>query len=245
MHRFKIQTRDNSHFEIAGEELHHLVHVMRLTIDSNVVGFDNSGGQWLGIIETLTKEAASCRIIEEEFPVVEAKTRVYLVMGLAKGEKMEWVIQKGTELGMAGFVPLRTKRSVVQLEGGKAKDRVVRWQKIAAEAVKQSRRVIEPEVAAITNWNDLGKVLPPDTQWIIPYEDEKTRSLHSCLGQLNPRFPVAILIGAEGGFSPEEVTWAQQELQAISVSLGNRILRTETAALAALTMVLAHYGDLG
>lgn len=245
MHRFKIHSRDNTLFEIRGEELHHMVHVMRLGIGSKVTGFDNSGRQWLGVIETLTEDAASCRILEEEIPAVEAKTRVYLVMGLAKGEKMEWVIQKGTELGMAGFVPLKTKRSVVQLEGGKARDRVIRWQKIAGEAVKQSRRVIEPEVTEVTDWEGLTRLLPPGTQWIIPYEDEKTHSLSTCLASLDPCRPIAILIGAEGGFAPEEVAWAQEELQASSVSLGSRIMRTETAALAALVMVLAHYGDLG
>lgn len=245
MHRFKILSKKEDTFQITGEELHHLIHVLRLQIGDVVTGFDNSGGQWLGTIETLVKDYADCRIIAEEFPAVEAKTKVYLVMGLAKGEKMEWVIQKGTELGMAGLIPLRTKRAVLQLEGRKAGERVVRWQRIAAEAAKQSRRVVEPKIGEIADWPDLERVLPEGIQYLIPYEDEKTFSLKNTLHSIEAQQPIAILIGPEGGFAPEEVTWALEKLKARSVSLGPRILRTETAALAALTIVLTHYGDLG
>lgn len=245
MHRFRITRKTPASFWIEGEELHHLVNVLRLAQGDKVIGFDNSGRQYSGVVETLEKDFACCRIVAEEVPEVEAQTRVYLVMGLAKGEKIEWVIQKGTELGMAGFVPLRAHRSVLQLEGRKAEERVARWQKIAAEAVKQSRRVVEPPVAGVADWKDLRQALPPGTQWLIPYEDEKTCSLRHTLQDINPEYPIALLIGPEGGFTPDEVLKARQLLQASSVSLGPRILRTETAAIAALTIVLAYYGDLG
>jgi len=105
--------------------------------------------------------------------------------------------------------------------------------------------VVEPQVAAVADWKDLQRVLPPGTQWLIPYEDEKTCSLSHTLQDINPEYPIALLIGPEGGFTPEEVSKAHELLQATSVSLGPRILRTETAALTALTIVLAYYGDLG
>lgn len=245
MHRFRIVNKTPGSFCIEGEELHHLVNVLRLTQGDKVIGFDNSGRQYQGVVEALEKDFACCRIVAEEVPIVEAKSKVYLVMGLAKGEKIEWVIQKGTELGMAGFVPLRTQRSVLQLEGKKAEERVARWHKIAVEAVKQSRRVVEPQVAGVADWKDLQRVLPPGTQWLIPYEDEKTCSLRHTLQDINPKYPIALLIGPEGGFTPEEVSKAHQLLQATSVSLGPRILRTETAALTALTIILTYYGDLG
>lgn len=245
MHRFKIHSKDKNTFILTGEEFHHLVHVLRLESGDQVTGIDNTGGQYIGVIETMDKDFVRCKIRNEEFPAVEARTRVYLVMGLAKGEKMEWVIQKGTELGMAGFVPLRAQRAVVQLEGKKARERVSRWQKIAGEAVKQSRRVVEPQVEEVADWKDLKNVLPPETQWLIPYEDEKTYSLRNALQGFDAQAPIAILIGPEGGFTPEEVARARETLKAQSVSLGPRILRTETAALAALIMVFAYYGDLG
>ncbi|KUO64037.1 MAG: RNA methyltransferase [Gracilibacter sp. BRH_c7a] len=245
MYRFKIDPVANEYFLVTGEELHHMIHVLRLESGDRVIGFNNSGKQYLGVIEFIQQDSAHCRIITEESPEVEAKTKVYLIMGLAKGEKMEWVIQKGTELGMDGLIPLRSKRSVVQLEGKKAQDRVIRWQRIASEAVKQSRRIIEPRIMNVSDWKDLKSLLPPKTQWVIPYEDEKTESLRDTLAGFVSDYPVAILIGPEGGFSTEEVEFARTELKATSVSLGPRILRTETAALAALTIVLANYGDLG
>lgn len=245
MHRFRINSKTVSSFSIEGEELHHLVKVLRLQTGDKVVGFDNTGRQYAGVIEVMDKEFACCRIVQEEVPEVEAKTKVYLVMGLAKGEKIEWVIQKGTELGMAGFVPLRTQRAVLQLEGKKAEERVSRWQRIASEAVKQSHRVLEPKVEEVTDWKDLKNVLPPETQWLIPYEDERTCSMTHTLVHFNAQYPIAILIGPEGGFTPEEVSKAQDILKAFSVSLGPRILRTETAALTALVMVLTYFGELG
>jgi 16S rRNA (uracil1498-N3)-methyltransferase len=245
MNRFKIEAKEGDYFRITGEELHHLANVLRLIPGDKVIGFDNSGRQFTGVIKSLTEEAAFCLITEEDYPQVEAGTRVYLVMGLAKGEKMEWVIQKGTELGMAGFIPLRTKRSVVRLEGSKARERVTRWQRIAAEAVKQSRRVVEPRIEDILSWQDLTAYFPQGTQWIMAYEDEKTSTLHKVLPSFSSDYPLVLLVGPEGGFEPEEAEWARNNLQASSVSLGPRILRTETAALAFLTMVLSYFGDLG
>lgn len=244
MHRFKIEAVTDNMFLVTKEELHHLTHVLRLGPGDKVTGFDNSGGQWVGMIESLTKDSAVCRVIEKHNPGVEANTKIYLVMGLSKGEKMEWVVQKGTELGMAGFIPLRARRSVVQLEGKKARERVVRWQRIASEAVKQSHRVVEPLILNILDWKDLKHSLPEDTRWIIPYEEE-TSSLNEVLAGFAPEHPIAILIGPEGGFTADEVEQARTALEALSVSLGPRILRTETAALAALTIVLARFGDLG
>ncbi len=247
MYRFRISSLERDFFTLSGNELHHLTHVLRLKPGQELIGYDNSGRQWLGVLESVNKNdnMALCRIIEEHQPEVEAKTKVYIVMGLAKGEKLEWVIQKGTELGMAGFTPLRAKRAVVQLEGRKAQERVVRWQKIVLEAVKQSRRVVEPIVSDVMDWQDLKAYFPENTQWLIPYEDEKNRSLHNTLTGFDPQYPIAILIGPEGGFAPEEVAWAREKLKAESVSLGPRILRTETAALNALIMVLSFFGDMG
>lgn len=245
MHRFKITELGKQVFWLRDAERDHLVKVLRLSPGAKIMGFDNSGREWLAEIQKIEDNSVTCTIFAESFPDVEAKTSVFLVAGLAKGEKMEWVIQKGTELGMAGLVPLRAKRSVMRLEGAKAAERVERWQKICSEAAKQSHRVREPEIKQVSDWNDLLKVLPESTQWLIPYEQEEENRLMAVLGTLNPEQPVALLIGPEGGFEASEVAWAQENLGAKSVSLGPRILRAETAAVAALTMVLAHWGDLG
>ncbi|NLP44951.1 MAG: 16S rRNA (uracil(1498)-N(3))-methyltransferase [Peptococcaceae bacterium] len=245
MHRFKIQSKDERTFFVTGEELHHLVKVLRLRPGDKIKAFDNTGAEWLGIIEFISEDMASCRIIAEGYPEVEAKTNVYIAMGLAKGEKMEWVIQKGTELGMAGFVPLRTSRSVVQLDHKKAENRVKRWQKIASEAVKQARRVVEPKIFPVADWAELPEIFPANMQWLLPYEEEKNTLFSNILQEFDSNYPIGILIGPEGGFTPEEVAKTKELLNARSVSLGPRILRTETAALAALVMVLAFFGELG
>ena len=250
MHRFKISrlSSDQGFFWLHGAEKDHLVRVLRIQPGETVAGFDNSGREWLGKILSVAEDEVSCQILAEQRPEVEARLALYLAAGLAKGEKFEWVIQKGTELGMAGFLPLQAKRSVVQLAGPKAAERVERWQKIAAEATKQSGRVCEPQIFPVSAWHELpGRLgsLAKEMQWLIPYEEEKTERLLTAAGQLDPGRPVGLLIGPEGGFEPAEVAWAQQNLGARSVSLGPRILRAETAAVAALALVLGQWGDLG
>jgi len=245
VNRFKISELGNEVFWLRGSERDHLAKVLRLKAGDLVIGFDNTGLEYTSVIVKIEDNSVTCRILSTDHPDVEAHTSIYLVAGLSKGEKMEWVIQKGTELGMQGLVPLRTKRSIMHLEGSKAQDRVARWQKIASEAAKQSHRVQEPKIFEVCDWRDLAEQLPAETQWLIPYEEEKTQRFTSVLESLDPKRPIALLIGPEGGFDPTEVALAQEKLGAKSVSLGPRILRTETAALAALTMVLFHFGDLG
>ncbi|MDR3541712.1 MAG: 16S rRNA (uracil(1498)-N(3))-methyltransferase [Desulfosporosinus sp.] len=245
MNRFKITELGKDVFWLRDTERDHLVKVLRLTPGDLVVGYDNTGMEYTGVILKIEDKSVTCRVLSTDHPDVEAHTSVYIVAGLSKGEKMEWVIQKGTELGMEGLIPLRAKRSVMHLEGSKAQERVIRWQKIASEASKQSHRVREPQISRVCDWQDLVVQLPEDTQWLIPYEEEKTQGLASILDILDSERPIAILIGPEGGFDQTEVSLAQEKLGAQSVSLGPRILRTETAALATLTMVLAHFGDLG
>jgi len=245
MNRFKITELGKDVFWLRDAEREHLVRVLRLSPGDLVVGYDNTGKEYTSVIMNIEDKSVTCRILSTDQPDVEAHTSVFMVAGLSKGEKMDWVIQKGTELGMAGLIPLRAKRSIVHIEGKKAQDRVVRWQKISSEASKQSHRVQEPEISEVCDWKDLKAQLPEDTQWLIPYEEEKTQRLSSVLGTMNAEHPIAIIIGPEGGFEETEVAWAQENLGAQSVSLGPRILRTETAALAALTMVLGHFGDIG
>ncbi|HBP64477.1 MAG TPA: 16S rRNA (uracil(1498)-N(3))-methyltransferase [Desulfosporosinus sp.] len=245
MNRFKISELGNEVFWLRGSERDHLAKVLRLKAGDLVIGFDNTGLEYTSVIVKIEDNSVTCRILSTDHPDVEAHTSIYLVAGLSKGEKMEWVIQKGTELGMQGLVPLRTKRSIMHLEGSKAQDRVARWQKIASEAAKQSHRVQEPKIFEVCDWRDLAEQLPAETQWLIPYEEERTQRFTTVLESLDPKRPIALLIGPEGGFDPSEVALAQEKLGAKSVSLGPRILRTETAALAALTMVLFHFGDLG
>jgi 16S rRNA (uracil1498-N3)-methyltransferase len=245
LHRFRITELNEGAFQLRGQERDHLVRVLRLRPGQELLGFDNSGREWLARVEKIDEDCVTCSILAVREPQVEARLQAYLVIGLTKGEKMEWVIQKGTELGMAGLLPLRAGRSVLRLEGKKAAERTERWRKIAVEAAKQSRRVIEPTIAPVSHWQEIKRLLPEETQCLIAYEGETSRRLLAVMEELDPVKPVAVIIGPEGGFEEAEVAWAEQSLKALPVSLGSRILRAETAALAALTLVLGYGGDLG
>lgn len=129
MHRFKITELGKNAFWLRGDEREHLARVLRLAPGDDIIGFDNTGAEYYATILKIEDKSVTCRILETSHPEVEAKTKVYLIAGLSKGEKMEWVIQKGTELGISGLVPLRAKRAVMRLEGTKAVERVQRWQK--------------------------------------------------------------------------------------------------------------------
>ncbi|MDD2233712.1 MAG: RsmE family RNA methyltransferase [Desulfitobacteriaceae bacterium] len=244
MYRFKIGELGEQVFWLKDGEREHLVKVLRLVKGDKVLGFDNSGAEWLGEIAKITAKSVACRILSQHYPAVEAHSLIYLVVGLTKSEKMAWIIQKGTELGMSGLVPLRARRSVMRLAGSKALERVERWQKIASEAGKQSRRVRVPLIQNVSDWQELPDKLPAFTQWIIPYEAEKVQPLSKLLPTLDFKNPIAIIIGPEGGFAQAEMAFARENLGAASVTLGPRILRVETAALVALTLVLAAGGDL-
>jgi len=160
---------------------------------------------------------------------------------------MELIIQKGTELGAARVIPLVTERTIVRLEPGRAVNRQQRWQKVAAEAARQSQRSLIPRVDLPTGFKEVLKALPdPETSLcLIPWEDESACFIKPLLRQ-RTAIPesVWVFIGPEGGFSAAEIEQARAA-GAIPVSLGPRILRTETAGFTVLTMLLYEWGDLG
>mgnify|MGYP002403718807 CR=1 FL=1 len=168
-----------------------------------------------------------------------------MLQGIAKGDKMDFIIQKCTELGIRRIIPVVTKRTVVQLTQEKAKKRQERWQRIAEETAKQSQRGLIPEVKEVTPLEEALKDLG-DQPLLIPWEEEKVQTMKEVLqaNKENNNSSLALLIGPEGGLDPEEVALAKT-YQGIPVTLGPRILRTETAGMAALTMILYELGDLG
>jgi 16S rRNA (uracil1498-N3)-methyltransferase len=245
MHRFQISSEDvqGERLYIRGSEAHHLARVLRLSIGDEIAAFDNSGIEYGAKVQEITSGEVQCEIISCKSNPTEAPLAVYLLQGLPKGDKMETIIQKTTELGVKSIYPVRTSRAIVQLEGKKAVDRVARWQKIAVEAAKQCGRSVVPLVGEIQNLKDALRALPKECVVLAAYEGEKTRGLAEELENLQGN-TLALFIGPEGGFDPQEINFLEQN-GVKSVSLGPRILRTETAGLAALTMALYQCGDLG
>ena len=163
---------------------------------------------------------------------------------MPKGDKLELIIQKCTELGITKIIPLNTQRAVVKIEANKAQKKQERWQKIALEASQQSKRITVPEVSLPLTWKEAIREMQEGLT-IVLWEDEDKTTLRQVLeGLENVPQQINLVIGPEGGLTAEEVAELQAQ-GAYCASLGKRILRTETAGLAALTMVLYHYQELG
>ncbi len=266
MHRFFVWKEDikNHQAVIKGEEFRHLSKVLRLTSGDAVTIFDGEGREYLGNILTVGKEEALVEIGEPLFLSRESPLEVWLVQGIPKGEKMEMIIQKATELGVRGIIPLKTQRCVVKLEGKKEEERRKRWQKVAVEAAKQCRRALVPEVLSPCSITNFLTGLPQERHLFVPWEEGGVsikevltaqplspviRSASGFLSESESKFgsvpvPVYLVIGPEGGLAAEEVD-QMKNYGGIPLTLGPRILRTETAGLAALAVVMFAWGDLG
>ncbi|RDV81285.1 16S rRNA (uracil(1498)-N(3))-methyltransferase [Ammonifex thiophilus] len=225
------------------EESHYLLSVLRLRAGDRVAVHDGEGRARAGII--LRENGGRVEVELGEYLSLPPEPPVFVTLfqGIPKGEKMDLVVQKATELGVSRIVPLLTERVVVQWDRERARKRRERWQRLAREAVRQCGRSTVPRIKEVTPLSQALEELEPETVGIMPWEGERSLSLRSCLHSCRPR-RVALFIGPEGGFSEREVALAQKR-GVFTVTLGPRILRTETAGLAALALVLYGWGDLG
>jgi len=246
MRRFFVSPggiQDNK-VHITYSDAHHLARVLRLKEGEEVIVIDGTGLEYLVKITDTSEELVEGEIKGITSSARDTKVQVTLVQGIPKGDKMELIIQKCTELGVAKIIPVLTERTVVKLDDEKKRKRHIRWQKIAQEAAKQCKRGKVPEVTEICSWQQYLNSLTGQEQLLILWEDELSQGLKSylkCNIEINE---LSLVVGPEGGFSIKEVVEFRHK-GAKSVSLGQRILRTETAGLAALTMVLYELGDLG
>jgi 16S rRNA (uracil1498-N3)-methyltransferase len=192
----------------------------------------------------LVADGAVCQIIcQRAVPPTQAIS-ITVGQGLPKLDKFEWVIQKTTELGAAAIVPLMTVRAVPQPGAAHLPAKLARWQKLAREACKQSGRATVPHVHPLTSLQTFFTAFQRSDLKLVFWEGEKTRRLRSVLEASTPVSSAAIVIGPEGGLTPEEV--AQGEISGfVAVRLGERILRTETASVVAVALLQHHFGDLG
>lgn len=228
---------------ITGELYRHMARVLRLKQGSEVKLTDDSGRQLCGVIEEVGAKSLTVRITAtEQEPEQEQGLRITLYQGLPKGEKLDLILQKCTELGVAEVVTFDADRSIVKLRGERSAGRLERCEKIVQEAARQSGRRFAPKVVI---GGSLDVVLREAAQTVklLLWEGEQTTGLRETFeGYLSPE-SVAIVVGPEGGLSAEEVR------QAIAcgftpVSLGRRILRTETAGLAMLSILQFYWGDI-
>lgn len=243
MARFFIENEVTEKMVLRGLDAHHATHVLRLKPGDEVIVVDPRGTAARVRLGINRLSEIPLTFIEKIDDNSEPSISVYLAQGLAKGDKMDYIVQKAVELGVSKVIPLLAERSVVRYDAAKRSNRRERWQKIALEAAKQCNRLIIPEV---TDFQDMKMLLSEyghDFMKIMLYEGEKKEGLKTLLKNCQAR-AILLLIGPEGGFSSEEVDFCLRHGVSTG-SIGPRILRTETAALAALSVVMYECGDLG
>ena len=238
--RFLLANLKDGWGELTGEEAHHVVKVHRYRIN-DVIEVVGNARVFRGVISELQEGSVTVRI-QAELPSSEPQLEVTLYQGLVKGDKLELIIQKAVELGVNRIVPVICRRSIVTLDEKKARERTVRWQRIAQEASKQSGRA---KVPLIGQPLPLVDALTQDRSQLrmMAYEGGGT-SLKACLDGHSAVQTVSCLIGPEGGFEQSEVDMAKSHRYTI-VGLGPRILRAETAPLALLSILMYELGDIG
>lgn len=228
---------------IEGEDVRHIKDVLRYAVNDNLDICDENGVKYITKINNMAKEKISLKILEVSSETSEPSINITLFQGLPKSDKLEMIIQKCTELGVSEIVPVITDRVIVKIDEKSASKKVERWNKIALEAGKQSGRQKIPKIKNINNLKNLIENISKYDILLLPYECEKEITLKSVLRNLDANVKnIAIMIGPEGGFSENDLKLLDLP-NVKKVTLGPRILRTETAGLATVTMVLYELQD--
>ncbi len=226
---------------IIGPDVNHIARVLRMGQGDSLLLCDGEGYDYNARIVSISKDEINVEVLSAVPCENEPETQVTLFQGLPKQGKMEWIIEKCTELGISTIVPVQMGRSVVKLSKEQAQKKLERWQKTAREAAKQCGRGRVPQVLLPVTLAELERESLPEFL-LLPYEAERSRPVKEALrGQ--KAGTAGIFIGPEGGFEPEEVELLQS-MGAHCVTLGPRILRTETAGLTALSVLLYEWDDM-
>ena len=237
---------DSDDVTLGGGLPHRLAKVLRLRADDEIVLFDGSGTDAHVRIRELSDKAVAGTIVERIETPPEPRVRLHLYQSITKGDRFEWLLEKGTEIGVARFVPLLTARAVVKTEAGG--NRADRWRRIVVEAAEQSGRGAVPAVDAPQSLSEALASAPGVL--LMPFEsaDERapdiTAALNADIDALFAMAEVSVFIGPEGGYEDAEVALAVESGAAV-VTMGPRVLRSETAGMVAATLVMQAIGELG
>jgi 16S rRNA (uracil1498-N3)-methyltransferase len=229
---------------ISGNLFRHMAKVLRLKIGTSTMLIDEEGSRYTGIIRSIGRDSLSVTI---EKTVQESRgepgPRITLYQGLPKGNKMEFILQKTTELGVADIIPFVAVRSIPRLPKERENERLARWQAIAREAARQSNRSMSPNISLVRDFSEIPASSAQSVKLLL-WEKEQSNRLKAVLSERSVPESVAVMVGPEGGLAPEE---AETAINAgfIPITLGSRILRTETAAIAILAILQFFWGDIG
>ena len=237
---------NNNEIKIIGNDVNHIKNVLRLSINDKIKICDKDEHvNYNCRISNIDNEYVITQIIDEEKSNVEAKTQIHVFQGLPKGDKMEFIIEKLTEIGVKELTPVAMKRSVVKLQEKDKQKKMVRWNKIAEVAAKQSGRDEILKINDVINYKNIFNYLKDYDIVLLAYEKEEKLTLKKALSKLDKtkENKVAVLIGPEGGFDDIEIEQAKQNSLVNIITLGKRILRTETAPLVISSNILYELED--
>lgn len=231
-------SEDSHQIVLQGADVNHIRNVLRMKPGAELWVSDGTGREYHCTIEAYLPDQVLLHILYAQEPEYELPNRLVLFQGLPKGDKMEFIIQKAVELGASEIVPVRMSRCVVKLDEGKAQKKRERWQQISENAAKQSKRMLVPLIHEVLDFDEAVEYAKTLDLRLLPYElargiDETRQVIASIL----PGQSVGIFIGPEGGFDEWEVQRAVSA-NAVPITLGRRILRTETAGMALLSILM-------
>ena len=255
MHRFFVNRESiiTDHVKITGNDAEQIRKVLRIREGEEIAVLDGLGWEYKVKLTEIKKGHVTGEIIFKDFKSEDTKIKIVLGQGIPKGEKMDFIIQKATELGVNEIVPLKLERCIVKippspplLRGGKEGGfgKIDRWQRIAKESSEQSLRRFIPSINTIYDLSQFCDKYKDADLKIVFYEGEKIKGLRKFLNEKGEIKSISIIVGPEGGLSSEEVEIANSD-GFITAGLGQRILRTETVALSAISILQFIYGDLG
>lgn len=240
MYHFFVSTSqiEDGYAVITGQDVNHIRNVLRMKAGEKIGVRDGISRNYICELETLEADLIRARILSEETDSSELPSKLYLFQGLPKGDKMELIIQKAVELGVYEIIPVATRRAVVKLDKKKEENKVRRWNAISESAAKQSGRMHIPQVTGVMSFSEALQYAEDFDVKLIPYElAEGMAETREVLQTVKPGMKVGIYIGPEGGFDKEEVELAVEK-GVHPITLGRRILRTETAGMTALSILM-------
>lgn len=239
MHQFFVDEGQigREYITITGSDVNHIKHVLRMKEGEKIRVSSREGGDYFCRISEVADTFVQAVISDEHAPSTELGGKIYLFQAIPKGDRMETVIEKAVELGVYEIIPVAMKYCVVRLDEKKAAAKVSRWQKISQAAAQQSKRSLIPQIHSVMQFGEAVSYAASCDIRLVPYENERgMEAARTAFASIRKGASVAVMIGPEGGFAEEEIALAKHSMQAIS--LGKRILRTDTAGIAVLSMLM-------
>lgn len=241
MYQFFVEEEQvhSDSISIIGGDVNHIKNVLRMKNGEKIRVSSKSGQAYFCHISSILDDEVIVAIDSADEAGTELGNHIVLYQGLPKGDKMELIIQKAVELGVSEIVPVAMKNCVVKLDEKKAGKKLQRWQAIAESAAKQSKRTVIPTVKQPVTYKEALKIASELDITLVPYENERGMdATREIMGQLKTGQTIGVVVGPEGGFAPEEIALVDEHAAMHRISLGRRILRTETAGMATLAMLV-------